>query len=98
MAYEGEGRYHRDDFDSEDEWNDAAFRLGYDDGEQRERVLDGIQSQEFQSGIELADTRFEQGDYQSLGDIYADMWDHLEGMSNQERDDLIRDLFGYETA
>lgn len=91
--------YHRDDYDSEESWNDDAFRLGYDSGEQREDILDAVHNRDnLDAAIELIELRYNQGDYQSLGDIYSDLWDSLDDMDPKDREDFINDLFGYEAA
>jgi regulator of RNase E activity RraB len=87
--------YHREDFDSEESWQLEAFRLGYDNAEQREYIIEHIGSD---MASDLIQERFDQGDFQSLGDIYADLWDSLYDMDPADREDLINELFGYETA
>jgi hypothetical protein len=90
--------YHRDDFGSEEEWQLEAFRLGYDNAEQREYIHDHIGEDNLDMASDLIQERFDQGDFQSLGDIYADLWDALDDMPVDEREDYINDLFGYEAA
>jgi hypothetical protein len=91
--------YHIDDFESHQAWQDEAFRLGYDSAEQRETILDSLGDVErLDAARDLINERFDQGDFQSLGDIYSDLWDSLDNMDPREREDFINDLFGYEAA
>jgi hypothetical protein len=77
--------YHRDDYGSDESWNLEAFRLGYDSAEQREHILDAFHEGNYDVAEDIINERFEQGDYQSLGDIYADLWDSLDNLDPEER-------------
>lgn len=87
--------YHRDDYSSQDEYDMEAFRLGYNDGAQREEILDAFNDGNYSAAEDLIQERFDQGDSQSLGDIYADLWDALDQYEPEEREDIINELFGY---
>lgn len=90
--------YHRDDYPDEESWNLEAFRLGYNDAEQREQILDALDDGNYEMAEQLIGERFDQGDYQSLGDIYADLYDALDDLDPDEREAIIDEMFGYENA